>query len=118
MYLIRHFSKGIMYNELVGERLRKRRHELESRVERIDCDLRSPVTPVEGGFADQVALHVNDDVLRAIREAAEVELLQISGALQRLAEGRYQTCEKCGGPISEARLEAAPCASVCAGCDG
>jgi RNA polymerase-binding transcription factor DksA len=106
-----------MNSKLVGEGLQKRRQELESRVERIDCDLRHPVTPVEGGFADQVADRANNDVLRAIREAAKVELLQISGAVRRLAEGRYQICEKCGGLISEDRLEAAPCANTCGGCD-
>jgi RNA polymerase-binding transcription factor DksA len=100
----------------VREQLQLRRHELEARAERVTTDLRGAATPVEGGFADQAAEHSNDAVLDAIRESARVELQQIDQALRRLAEGRYDRCEDCGGRISPERLAAVPYASTCSGC--
>ena len=37
-------------------------------------------------------------------------------ALGKLAEGTYGTCERCGEPIAEARLEAMPEARFCISC--
>ncbi len=107
-----------MYSDLVGERLQRRRQELESRVERIGQDLRHEATPVEGSFADQAVDRANDTTLRAIRESAEIELQQIDNALQRLADGSYQQCGRCGGPISTERLDVVPYATACSSCAG
>lgn len=49
----------------------------------------------------------------AILERVEAELNDVEHALQRLDEGTYGTCEACGGPIGEARLEALPAARLC-----
>lgn len=46
--------------------------------------------------------------LRRIRE--------IDIALERMARGEYGTCEECGGPIGEARLEVFPSANTCITC--
>src|ERR1700690_4174916 len=40
----------------------------------------------------------------------------VDEALGRLAEGTYGRCERCGNPISEARLEAIPTARRCQDC--
>jgi RNA polymerase-binding transcription factor DksA len=53
-------------------------------------------------------------VLEAVRDVQE--LLAISGALNRLADGTYGTCSKCGGPIEPRRLEAQPTATRCFEC--
>ena len=37
-------------------------------------------------------------------------------ALDRLAAGTYGTCEVCGQPIAEGRLEVRPTARTCVGC--
>jgi RNA polymerase-binding transcription factor DksA len=50
-------------------------------------------------------------VQQTVRHLAEVE-----AALERVAEGRYGQCERCGGPIAEARLEARPVARTCVSC--
>jgi RNA polymerase-binding transcription factor DksA len=47
---------------------------------------------------------------------AETRLAEIDGALRRLAEGSYGTCERCGGPIAPERLEARPTARTCVAC--
>ncbi|HXC58064.1 MAG TPA: TraR/DksA C4-type zinc finger protein [Steroidobacteraceae bacterium] len=111
-------SRSIMDSALIRERLQRRRQELDGRIARIGSDLRREVTPVEGGFADQAAERGNDTVLDAIGLSAEVELRQIDGALHRLTDGRYGECEKCGGRIAPARLQAVPYAITCAECPG
>jgi len=43
-------------------------------------------------------------------------LAEVDDALRRLASGLYGACERCGQPISEARLEARPAARRCVSC--
>jgi RNA polymerase-binding transcription factor DksA len=57
------------------------------------------------------ALEPVSDVVR--RELAEVE-----AALIRIQEGRYGSCQSCGGPLGLQRLRALPEARYCMGCSG
>jgi DnaK suppressor protein len=52
----------------------------------------------------------------ALRDLDHIRLQEIDRALQRIAEGRYGVCDRCGRPISEARLEANPLATLCYAC--
>ena len=54
----------------------------------------------------------------AERLAADLQesLDDVDKALERLAEGTYGICKRCGNPISEARLEAMPTARRCLDC--
>jgi RNA polymerase-binding transcription factor DksA len=49
----------------------------------------------------------------SILEQIEAELADIEHALRRLDEGTYGTCEACGKPIDDARLEALPATRFC-----
>ncbi len=49
----------------------------------------------------------------SILEQVEAELGDVEHALERLANGTYGTCEACGKPIDEERLEAQPAARFC-----
>ena len=49
----------------------------------------------------------------SILERVEAELDEVEHALRRLDDGTYGTCEACGKPIGEARLEAQPAARFC-----
>ena len=49
----------------------------------------------------------------SILENVEAELADIEHALARLNDGTYGTCEACGRPIDEARLEAMPATRLC-----
>jgi DnaK suppressor protein len=49
----------------------------------------------------------------SILEGVQAELSDIEHALQRLEEGTYGTCEACGRPIDEARLEVLPATRLC-----
>lgn len=50
-----------------------------------------------------------------VRQARR-HLAEIDAALARVDDGTYGTCEVCGGPIGEGRLEARPVARACIGC--
>lgn len=52
----------------------------------------------------------------ALIEQARHHLADIDHAVARLAEGTYGRCERCGGDIGAARLEARPVARTCIGC--
>ena len=49
----------------------------------------------------------------SILERVEAELADVEHALQRLDEGTFGTCEACGRPIDDARLEALPATRFC-----
>jgi RNA polymerase-binding protein DksA len=48
-----------------------------------------------------------------ILDSIEGELADIEHALQRLDDGTYGTCEACGRPIGDDRLEAMPATRFC-----
>jgi RNA polymerase-binding protein DksA len=52
----------------------------------------------------------------ALRDQALAHLAELDQALERLDDGRYGTCESCGGPIAAARLAARPAARTCVEC--
>ena len=54
--------------------------------------------------------------LAALREQARQQLNEARAALDRLAAGRYGSCECCGAPIGAERLAARPTARYCVRC--
>ncbi len=50
-----------------------------------------------------------------VRQARE-HLTEIDAAVGRVRAGAYGTCDACGEPIPEDRLEARPTARTCVGC--
>ena len=54
--------------------------------------------------------------LKAMIHQSELHLDDIKDARARLEGGRYGLCERCGQPISAARLDARPVARTCIGC--
>lgn len=49
-------------------------------------------------------------------EQTRARLIDVDAALDRLEQGTYGVCERCGAPIPEARLEARPVARTCVPC--
>ena len=49
----------------------------------------------------------------SILEQVEAELADVEHALRRLDDGTYGTCEVCGKPIPDERLEAMPATRLC-----
>jgi DnaK suppressor protein len=54
--------------------------------------------------------------VEALARQAEHHLEEIDAALTRVEAGTYGTCEVCGTPIGEERLEARPAARICIRC--
>jgi len=52
----------------------------------------------------------------ALAENIDAMLAQVEEALARMDAGTYGICERCGRPISPARLEALPYALFCVDC--
>jgi len=52
----------------------------------------------------------------ALRERAEQHLALVDAALERLDDGSYGACLRCGKPIAPERLEALPWAAHCIAC--
>lgn len=52
----------------------------------------------------------------ALQRLAEQQSAEADAALARLDAGTYGTCETCGRPVGDARLEARPTARQCIAC--
>jgi DnaK suppressor protein len=49
----------------------------------------------------------------SLLEQVDDELAEVEAAVQRLERGTYGTCQACGRPIGDARLEAMPATRFC-----
>jgi RNA polymerase-binding transcription factor DksA len=67
-------------------------------------------------WAEQAQERQNDDVLRSLLIETEEELRLVGLARQRLAQGSYGECVRCGEPIEPARLRVKPAAECCLSC--
>lgn len=56
------------------------------------------------------------EMASTLEENSNHVLGAIDAALQRIENGTFGTCEKCGKPIPEERLEALPWATLCIDC--
>jgi DnaK suppressor protein len=75
-----------------------------------------PVTEISGpGVEDADGADALSDNERnqGIVDAERETLAQVNAALQRLDEGKYGICARCGKPIPPRRLEAIPYATLC-----
>ena len=98
-------------------RLVQRRDELRDRIHRVRQDLRREREPLPRDSADAAIVLENDDVLRAVEDAAGAELTHIDLALERFDAGTFGQCDSCGQPIDPARLSAVPYAYRCGECE-
>jgi RNA polymerase-binding protein DksA len=67
-------------------------------------------------LADSATATLNREIDYTLEENAEHVLTAIDEALQRIDEGTYGTCGRCGNPIAEERLDAIPYANRCIEC--
>lgn len=56
------------------------------------------------------------EVNSVLHDSHAAEIARIRHALQRIEEGTYGICEDCSGSITQARLNANPCARRCIEC--
>ncbi|MFK4731252.1 TraR/DksA C4-type zinc finger protein [Agromyces mediolanus] len=118
--MTRHFSDSRMAK--FEEALRAEREEAEARL----SEHREGMAEVRTARSDASADDEHDpegptmtqewSQRTAVLADAELELAEVDRALARLADGGYGICANCGKPISVARLEARPTATLCIDC--
>jgi|SRR5688572_5844781 DnaK suppressor protein len=100
-------------HEEITKVLRMRLSELRAHHTKVDRELHKPL-PAD--FEEQATELANQEALEAIERTEITEIRQIEAALQRISDGTYGTCAKCGGPIDPRRLKALPTAATCISC--
>lgn len=93
--------------------LKARRDELEGRIDQIKAELDSHQ---DRDWEELATQREGDEVLEGMGLDAQAELRAIAAALQRVAQGDYGTCQRCGNAISEARLDVLPYTPFCKEC--
>jgi DnaK suppressor protein len=104
--------------ERLGGQLSQQRIDLRREIEEYGADPDSDEVSFEGdaGFSDRS--HSTEERARviAVVRALRSNLHDVDRALSKIAAGTYGTCERCGQPIGEERLEAIPWALLCIDC--
>ena len=95
------------------DRLKTRHADLLERAEVIEDDLRHAL---DADSSEQAVDLADDEALEGVDDVLRAEIVQIRYALQRIENGTYGTCAKCGKDIARARLEARPIATRCIDC--
>src|SRR3954469_21290282 len=78
----------------------------------------------ERGSGVSFGKRVGDGTTEAVSRLTDVGVVdslnateeRIERALEKIAEGSYGVCDRCGNPIPEKRLEAAPESVLCVAC--
>jgi DnaK suppressor protein len=100
------------------------RSELEARRastrERVEALAQRPELGAAQGFGKRIGDGTVEAISRltdiSVGQSLEASLQRIDRALAKLDEGTYGTCDACGGPIPEKRLEAMPDSMLCVRC--
>ena len=94
-------------------RLEAQLAELEDRLSRLDRDLSETPDPDSSERAVQME---DDEALEGQAQVAANEIASVRRALERIEDGSYGQCVKCGEEIAEGRLEVRPEAALCIDC--
>jgi DnaK suppressor protein len=97
---------------------------LRGHLEDIQARLAELARPPEAGSGIGFGKRIGDGTSEAISRRNDIgvgnSLLvteeKLQRALAKLDEGSYGRCDRCGGPIAPARLEAAPESVLCIDC--
>jgi RNA polymerase-binding transcription factor DksA len=108
----------IMDAKQARERLLKEREQRRALAERLRAHEADAVEQAELSKVDQHPAELGTETFERERDLTaltilEGELADIQRALRRIEDGTYGTCEECGKPIGDERLEAKPWARFC-----
>ena len=103
--------------ESVKENLVAQKEKITNSLEAQNTDMKNLVKIVDSGDEADVASDAVDRTLLDSLSAQDAQRLRlIDNALDRIRQGKYGLCAKCGKEIPQARLEALPYALMCVGC--
>lgn len=95
------------------DQLESRLRELEARLHSIEQELDTPVNP---DFEERATERESEEVLEDLGMAGVQEIRMIRAALDRIRQGTYGECVRCGDPISDERLDVLPHTPLCRDC--
>lgn len=87
--------------------------ELDSRLHAIESELDVPISK---DWEESAVEREGDEVLEALGQSGTEEIARIRAALQRIRDGEYGICARCGDDIAPARLDVVPAAPLCTSC--
>ena len=87
--------------------------ELEDRLSRIERDL---AEPPDADSSERAVQMEDDDALEGQATLISNEIAAVRRALERIEDGSYGECVRCGNDIAAGRLEARPEAALCIEC--
>ena len=93
--------------------LLKRLGELDSRLHKIEAELDAPHSK---DWDDAAIETEGDQVLEHLGQSGQDEIARIRAALQRMRDGSYGECVRCGERISAERLNVLPETPFCKDC--
>ena len=93
--------------------LQTRLADLNIRLGRIEDELESARM---GNLDDLATEREGDEVLETMGMAGQREMRMIEAALQRVQDGNYGQCARCGADIGQERLDLLPATPFCAQC--
>jgi DnaK suppressor protein len=105
--------------DVTRQRLEELRDELRERVAAL-------AEPPELGTAQGFGKRIGDGTVEAVRRLTDIgvgssfeeRLERVDRALAKLDDGTYGTCDACGKPIPQPRLDAMPESVLCVTCAG
>jgi DnaK suppressor protein len=103
---------------IVRRALEQKREELDTELAALTAVPRDPMAAVS--FGKRIGDGTTEAVER-INQTGAAKLIaamlgDVERALEKLDEGTYGVCDRCGEPISDARLEARPWSVLCVTC--
>jgi len=105
-----------------GRDIADRKRTLEERLETLDRQLHEIEEELDShqsrDWSELAQERETDEVLERQGAAGKAEIAAIRAALQRIDEGTYGQCVRCGDNIAPERLDLLPHAPLCADCAG
>ncbi len=107
-------------SEIPQAELDRRRAQLETRLAELDARLQGIESELlshqSKDWEEMATERENDEVLTSMGDEGKQEIRMIQAALQRLDDGEYGYCTKCGDQIAGARLDLLPATPFCSAC--
>ncbi|MET0379258.1 MAG: TraR/DksA C4-type zinc finger protein [Spongiibacteraceae bacterium] len=101
---------------IVREELLRRRQSIMAKVGALHGDVHARAEPLNADSGEQAIELENLDVLFELDHVSRLELGKINDAIERLDNGEYGICNRCGKKIDPKRLQAVPYADTCIHC--
>jgi DnaK suppressor protein len=98
--------------------LNRRRDELVTQIARLNAPREEGMAAIGFGkrAGDFTAIATEQEERAVTAEKLDLQLSVVNRSIAKVSEGSYGSCDTCGKPIGDARLEALPTAVKCLDC--